>query len=282
MTDFFRSYDDFFLLETLPILIRKTGLDVYDFRFRDLFECRSITQSVPQPVLLRVGAIDDFASLASSLNNMGMTLLFTQEQHERSSMLENWYPLLADYTPFSRVYERLPPLEQVLQEFTFPIFVKGNRQTGHHKKSQSIIANAAMYESLAAQWNTDKYLHWQKAVVRNFVPLKTVDDKSFPDMIPASHEFRIFFWKKRIVGIGRYWCMVGDYSLDERDRERVLHLAQQAADIVDVPFLGVDIAKTQDNDWIVIEVNDGQESGYAGIDRYTLWKTILEVERELS
>ena len=47
---------------------------------------------------------------------------------------------------------------------------------------------------------------------------------------------------------------------------------------IKVLFLSVDIAKTQQDKWIVIEVNDGQESGYAGVNRIALWNNIIRVE----
>jgi hypothetical protein len=33
-----------------------------------------------------------------------------------------------------------------------------------------------------------------------------------------------------------------------------------------------------DGDWIVIELNDGQESGYAGVNRLQLWQKIIDIE----
>ena len=56
-------------------------------------------------------------------------------------------------------------------------------------------------------------------------------------------------------------------------------------DSIDTPVLlrigaiAVDIAKTQNDNWIVIEVNDGQESGYAGVNRIALWENIMRIER---
>ena len=278
MADYLRQYTDFLMLGGIPILIKETGLPIYDFRFREVFECKSIIHSPERPVLLRIGAIDNFIRISNELQSLGIDLLFTEEEHDRASLLENWYPLLAKYTPFSRVYDGLPPIDVFLQEFRFPVFIKGNRQTNHHKKSQCIIENLTMYESLASQWENDKYLHWQKAVVREYMPLEKIGNTQHWDMIPASYEFRVFFWKKNLVGYGKYWSMEYDYALKAHDKGIALDLAHQAATIVDVPFLAVDVAKTQCGKWIIIEINDGQESGYVGVDRTSLWQNILSVE----
>jgi len=42
-----------------------------------------------------------------------------------------------------------------------------------------------------------------------------------------------------------------------------------------VPFLVVDVAITAKGRWIVIECNDAQESGYAGVSPLALWTSIL-------
>ena len=90
----------------------------------------------------------------------------------------------------------------------------------------------------------------------------------------------MFFWKQKLVGYGKYWCLGSDYSLSSEDEEQALAIAYEAACLLNVPFLAVDIAKTQQNEWIVIEVNDGQESGYAGVNPLTLWSNIIAAEQK--
>jgi hypothetical protein len=47
---------------------------------------------------------------------------------------------------------------------------------------------------------------------------------------------------------------------------------------VAVPFLVVDIAQAADGRWLVIECNDGQESGYAACTPIALWQRVLDLE----
>lgn len=56
----------------------------------------------------------------------------------------------------------------------------------------------------------------------------------------------------------------------------------KAAQRLAVTFLVVDIAQRSNGQWIVIECNDGQESGYAGLSPFSLWKNILAVEQGIS
>jgi len=273
------EFSDFFHLGNIPILVKETYSYAYDFHFRDFFECKSIKDSIDTPVLLRIGAIDDYTKISSSIESLGMKLLVTEQEHYRASLLEHWYPLISKYTPTSRIYDELPALDVLMQDFTFPVFVKGNRQTSQHRKSHSVIENIDMYKSLSSRWANDKYLHWQKPVIREYIPLINISDQQDQDKIPHSYEFRLFYWKQTLVGYGRYWNIGNDYHLQKHDEDQAFSLAAIVAGIIDVPFLAVDIAKTQNDNWIVVEVNDGQESGYAGVNRIALWENILRIER---
>ena len=69
------------------------------------------------------------------------------------------------------------------------------------------------------------------------------------------------------------------YDWTESERASGLSVAGEAARRVNAPFLVVDIAQTETGKWIVIECNDGQESGYAGVSPFGLWQKIVDLER---
>lgn len=275
-----RFFDDFLLLGKLPILVKTIQNGSYDFPFRNWFPCDSVFRGIMQPVLLRIGAIADYNEICDKLAEMKLCPLVSPEEHLRASKLSAWYPLLSGRTPFSKIYPKLPPLEIVRKDFSFPIFVKGDRQTSKHSRKLCIIENESMYLQLQQLWKEDPILHWQEIVIREYVPLKAVDTESFPDMVPLSYEFRLFFWRRNLVGWGPYWTIGKRYSFDEAEREKVFTLGQHAAEQVNVPFLAVDLAKTEKGEWIVIEVNDGQESGYAGVEVRRMWERISEIENK--
>lgn len=59
-------------------------------------------------------------------------------------------------------------------------------------------------------------------------------------------------------------------------------LAYEVARRIGAPFLVIDVAQTLEGNWIAIECNDGQESGYAGIPPIGLWNTLIDVERRIA
>ena len=272
--------DDFFTIGKIAILQRKTGYDVYDFDFRNNFECRSVVSKVEAPVLLHIGAVENYAEVEATLEDMGMKLLVHEGEHLRCSTIEKWYPLLKDKTPFTKIYEKLPRVEELLNDFSFPVFIKGNRQTNRHKKSQCIIESKDQYNALRKEWEHDRILSWQKVAVREYVPLQVIDADSYPDMVPISYEFRFFYFKGKCMAYGPYWYMGHQYSLPESELQEVLKLTDWAAQRLAVSFPAIDVAKTETGKWIIIEVNDAQESGFVGANPLVLWKNLIDAMQE--
>ena len=268
--------DDFFTIGNIAVLQRKTANSMYDFNFRNHFECKFVIAEINDPILLHIGAVEDYAGIEDMLEQMGMKLLVREAEHLRCSTIEGWYPALKEKTPFTKIYDELPQVEEILKDFSFPIFIKGNRQTNRHKKSLCIIEDKEAYESLRTEWSSDNILSWQKVAVREYVPLKTIDSTSYPDMVPISYEFRFFYFEGKCMAYGPYWHMGNLYSLDERELPEVLKLTDWAAEKLAVTFLAVDVAKTASGEWIIIEVNDAQESGFVGVNPIILWNNTIE------
>jgi hypothetical protein len=90
-----------------------------------------------------------------------------------------------------------------------------------------------------------------------------------------------FWWRNQSVGIGPYW-MDEHYGLTDAERHAALAIAEEAARRIDVTFLVVDVAQKQDGAWTVIECNDGQDSGYAAVRPFLLWRQVLDIEQRTS
>lgn len=162
----------------------------------------------------------------------------------------------------------------ITELFSFPIFIKGARQTSQHNPELSIIRSPAHYADISLNYHNDPILHWQQIVLREFVELAPAPG-SVPGKVRPSREFRSFWWNGHCVGWGQYWYQLPPYSTDGIDEG--LSLAQEAASRLNVPFLVIDIAKTIGGKWIIIECNDAQESGYSSISPQVLWRNILDL-----
>lgn len=266
--------DDFMEFNNLSVISKKTDNDVYDFDFRRYFETKSVINGTDKPVMLHIGAVEDYKAVEQMISEMGMKLLMSNEEHLKCSTIEGWYPILKDMTAFTKVYDKLPEIDVLMQDFNFPVFIKGNRQTNRHKRSQCIIKNEEDYEKIKKEWEADPILSWQKAVVREYLDLRILDDKKYPDMVQIGYEFRFFYFMNKLVGYGPYWYMLGDYKLD--NWTKVVEITDEIAKKINVPFISIDMAQKKDGSWVLIEINDGQESGFVGVSAITLWNSIIE------
>jgi hypothetical protein len=271
---------DFFLVdERLPILAAPTGIPIYDFDFRAFLACRHpFGAASVSNVVARIGAFDDYEAQYRALREEGIVLVHDPEQHAVASTLGGWYPRLADLTPRTICFDTPPSAREVEDAFGWPVFLKGARQTNRHRRATSIVRSKAEFDAAMGLWKDDPVLGWQAVACREYQSLRPVDDPD-PERIPSSFEFRFFFWRGELAAAGRYWWQGVDYRWTDAERRQATAIASEAARRVDVPFLVVDVAQTTAGAWIVIECNDGQESGYAGVSPFALWQEIVAIER---
>lgn len=262
------------LEDKLLVLSDTIGVAAYDFDFDLHFRCgHPYRIDGQQPCVLRTGPITDYADIYDDRLAQGLRLVNSPEEHQRASELEHWYPRIEHLTPRSRVYDGLPEVDEIERHFCWPVFIKGSRQTSQHNPDLSVIRDAAHYTQVVPRYQADPILHWQKAAVREFVPLAPVAG-AVPGKVRPSQEYRSFWWHGHCVGWGRYWHQVPAY--EAADIAAGLDVARRAAEALAVPFLAVDLARTVDGRWIVVECNDAQESGYAGVSPRSLWQRILD------
>lgn len=260
--------------DRIAILARPTCVAAYDFDFRLHFDCRHPyrIEGVVDGVL-RVGAPADYAACHEDARAFGIRPVNDPAQHLLASEIERWYPLIEDATPKTLIFDTLPDADLVEAAFGWPVFLKGSRQTSKHNPELSVIRDREHYEQARIAYRRDPILHWQKPVLRAFTPLAPVSGH-IAGKIRPSMEFRTFWLHGHCIGYGPYWYQVPAYHSNRIDDG--LSLAASVAARVPVPFLVVDIALTAEHRWVVIECNDAQESGHAGIPPLRLWRNLLD------
>lgn len=274
------SLDRFVIQNSLSLITEPVGVSAYDFDFRQFFDCRTpyeFQNSVTG--VARVGAFDDYETFYSNAAKEGINLVHSPEEHTRCTSLPIWYPLIEKLTPRSRWYSDIPDFDEIESEFGLPVFIKGSRQTSKHNAAASIVQNHQDFDEAVRIFRSDPILHWQDFVCRELVALRSISGGS-DDKIPASFEFRTFWWKGALVGSGPYWLEANKYNWSEAEKSTALKIAKIAVDAINCAFLVVDLAQTTTGDWVVIECNDGMESGYAGASPYAIWQNIIDRENK--
>jgi ATP-grasp domain, R2K clade family 3 len=272
------SLDIFQLEASVWVAQADTGLSVYDFPFDRFFSCRRPLYR-PQEVCAigRFGVTTDYERLYAELQARGVSLIHSPPQYLLASELTHWYNHIEDLTPRSVWFDQPPPRPTIEELFQWPVFIKGSRQTNRHQAELSIVRSGDEYDRVAQLYQANSILNWQPFVCREFVPLREVKG-STGDKVPPRYEFRTFWWKGECVGAGPYWACFANYDWTPSEKLEALSLAEEVARRVSVTFLVVDVAQTADGRWLVIECNDGQESGYAGVAPIALWNNIIAAE----
>jgi hypothetical protein len=274
--------DVFQIERSLWIAEAKIGLAVYDFPFNLMMDCRHGRFGLSEVSAIgRFGAVEDYDKLHAELVALGVRLVHSPEQHQLCSELPLWYPLLHGLTPQSWWFDKAPDARTAGELAGWPLFLKGSRQTSRHKANLSIIPDEAAYEVAVAAYATDRMLHWQQIVIRRFERLRVVE-ADMGQKIPASFEFRSFWWHGHLAGVGPYFSEFARYDWTEVERDEALALAGEAARRVVLPFIVIDLAQTVEGRWIVIEINDAQECGYTGVKPLPVWQRMVELERARS
>ena len=93
-------------------------------------------------------------------------------------------------------------------------------------------------------------------VIREFIELADLTTHTKSGM-PLKQEYRLFFLNGQLLGCYDYW-EEGEYSTDEHPP---LDLFKDIAKGVGSNFFSMDIAKTKNGEWIIIELGDGQVAG---------------------
>ncbi len=269
-----RSHLDLILLEdSIWVVVGEVGLPSYDFPLSQFFACRHPWQR-PDAIsaIGRFGAATNYDELYAELAAEGILLIHSPAQHQLASELPQWYPLLAGLTPQSLWFAEPPSFTEIERQLGLPLFLKGSRQTSRHRAVTSIIRSAADYDRAIEIYRQDPILQWQDLVCREFIPLRPVPSPP-SDKIPASFEFRSFWWHGKCVGAGQYWST--NYDWDREEERAALAISQTAALRLNLPFVVIDVAQNIDRHWIVIECNDAQESGYAAVSPFGMWQNII-------
>jgi ATP-grasp domain, R2K clade family 3 len=261
------------------VLVGEVDLPSYDFSLSQFFACRRPWHRPDRiTAIARCGAISNYQELYQQLAADGILLIHSPEQYLLASELPRWYSLLEGLTPKSVWFSEPPDFAMLEQTIGLPLFLKGSRQTSRHKAALSIIRSAEDYYRAVEIYKEDPILKWQDLVCREFVQLQPVSSEQ-TDKIPASFEFRSFWWQGHCVGAGQYWST--SYHWNPKDEKAALAIAQEAALRLNLPFVVIDVAQRITGEWIVIECNDAQESGYAAISPFGLWQNLIDVERKL-
>lgn len=225
-------------------------------------------------VIPRYSLLPFHKELSEEVSLKNSVLINTPSMHEYVADLESWYEDLQELTPKSWFR-----LEDVPNEG--PFIVKGRTNSRKDRwKNLMYASNKEEAINIACELMCDSLLGKQGIVVRKYEQLVTFDEDLSGR--PVTEEFRYFCLDGKILARGYYWSNFSDSLKDagiypdfsEEADQLVLRALEKIKG--KIRFVVIDVAKTVEGKWIVIELNDGCMSGTSDVPLTELYDNLYK------
>ena len=229
-------------------------------------------------VIPRYTALPYYMELEADMADMRCRLINTYQEHNYVAHMRNWYYDLADITPRTWFALDQMPIEG-------PFVMKGATNSKKFQWDTHMFAKDR-YEAVevACRLGEDSVIGTQPIVGREYVELTHLADGVRG--LKVCEEYRFFVLNGVIVDAGFYWSSHQDdldreYSpWDEVPEEFTYEVIKRVSP--HIPFFVFDVARKADGDWMVVELNDGQQSGLSAINPNKFYENLrYEVDRML-
>jgi len=222
----------------------------------DVYQNRTL---IPEGSLVigRYSVVPFYKELEDDLKCRNCTLINSYNQHRWIADLREWYEDFKDITPktwFS--LESLPENEG-------PYILKG--ETNSRKfdwNTHMFAANKKEAIQVYLRLSSDGLVGQQNIYIRKYEPLVKLLD-GFGGL-PISEEYRFFILDRQVLSGGFYWSShTDDLTTIPSPASVPQEFLEQVIDRIgfNVRFVVVDIARKVDGTWMVVELNDAQQSG---------------------
>ena len=200
----------------------------------------------------------------------GCSVINSYKQHRWIANFE-YYGALEAFTP------------KTWDEYTFqdcvdpgPFCVKGKTNSRKFSWKRLMFAKDKKEAvHIGCELLEDSMIGEQEIIYRKYIPLKTFEIGI--NGLPFSNEWRFFFLGEKMLSYGYYWSCAekaSEYQITDEGIAFAQKIAKIAAEHVN--FFVLDIAETVEGEWILIEVNDGCQSGLSMNDPDVLYSNLKQ------
>lgn len=247
-------------------------------QYFNVIEQRSLISTLPKDTIIipRYSCLPYFKELEEDVNFFGCKLINSFRQHLYVADMKNYYEDLYEITP--KTYFRLEDVPRT----GGPFIVKGATNSKKFLwNTRCFCKNINEVVETYRALSDDSLIGQQDIYIREYVPLVKLSEGL--NELPISEEYRFFVAYKKVISSAFYWASHID-DLNEIPNSNCVpkEFIQKIIDLVDdkINFYVIDIARTINNEWIVIELNDGQQSGLSLNDPHTFYKNLKDIVEE--
>lgn len=240
-------------------------------KYFPILEQRSHITNKYDLVIPRYSALPYYKELEEDIKYLGSSMLNSFTQHNYVANIRNWYYDLAEITPRTWFY-----LDQIPEHG--PFVLKGATNSKKHAWNTMMFAkNKREAIEVFIRLSQDSMIGVQNICARQYVPLKKIADGL--NGLPISEEYRFFVLNGQVIGKGFYWSNYwDDLEIKPNVEEVPEYFIKNIIDIAKHKINGFvfDVARTENGDWILIELNDLQCSGPSMVDLDMLYSNMAK------
>ncbi len=228
-------------------------------------------------VIARYSAWPFYNEFVSTVEYLGGRVINSVSQNNYIVDLQNWVLDLGDLTPVT--WRRI---EDIPEDECGPFILKGGENSRKGLWKTHCFASDKK-EAIQVYFNllNDSLIGKQNIYIRKFIPLHTY----FYDVVgmPVTKEFRFFICDKQVVCGAYYWSshidQLSTVPLISEVHESFLNeVIDRIGQNPNAPrFYVVDIGIKENGQPIVIELNEGQQSGVSENDPFVLYRNLKRI-----
>ena len=199
------------------------------------------------------------------LKSIGAKVINSYNQHVYIADLQNYVADLKELTP--QTWDNLSDLPEGK---SFILKGQTNSKKDYWNTHMYAVDKQAAIK-VESNLMADGLIGGQKIYIREYIPLHTY--MYGIGGIPITKEFRFFVANKQVITGAFYWGNYADEieipSIEEVPKEFLQEVISRIGD--NCNFYAVDVAQTKEGNWIVVELNDGSQSGLSMNDPEKLY-----------
>ena len=238
------------------------------------FKCTNRRPEIKKDDLVigRYSLLPFYPEQEKDIEYVGAKLINSYNQHLYVADLKNYVNDLGDFTP--RTWD---DLQYIPDNISFVLKGETNSRKGSWKKDM-FASNKKEAIEVHNRLSNDGLIGNQKIYIREYIPLvKYLDGVNG---MPVTKEFRFFVAYGKILCGAYYWqTYIDDLSTIPDANEVPRDFLEKVISKINnqCNFYTVDVEQAMTGEWIVIELNDGQQSGLSCNEPSILYKKLYEV-----
>lgn len=204
----------------------------------------------------------EYAVLYARCAEAGAALITQPKDYTYCHYLPSWYRHFKAFTPYTEIYPGTNVDVQSVVQSLFTHWAIDSCIVKDYVKSMSAMWTQACYipdvtDTAAVEATINNFLEWQSPINGGLV---------FRDFVKIEQEYRAFVIQGKI----------GKSILTNSIHGGVPDIVVGWTDKVKSPFFTLDYALTENGNWIIVELGDGQVSDLKGINPNLLYTHLYE------